>query len=166
MGHGIRSFGEMAALSSSYMYFFSVSEHSCHRIRGPATLLDFRGEPVQREGMPSQPSPLQQSNEQQRSVPRALPKAPKAPLTEAVAKRLLYHSTIRPVQRFDSADFFLDQHYAKARVQEAAAADDKCDEIVQDTDSPSEAVRQPAEAWQNQLQTPPPLPQRAFAQQP
>merc|ERR1719424_425567 len=123
----------------------------------------FRGsEPVhQREGMPSQPSPLQQSNEQQRSVPRVLPKAPKAPQSEAVAKRLLYHSTIRPVQRFDSADFFLDQHYAKARVQEAAAADEKCDDIMQDTDSPSDAVRQPAEAWQNQLQTPPPLPQRA-----
>lgn len=115
--------------------------------------------------MPSaEPSPLQQSNEQ-RVAPRVPKALPKAPQSEAVAKRLLYHSTIRPVQRFDSADFFLDQHYAKTR--EAAAADEAADEVMPDTEAPSDAVHQPATdaSWQQQLQTPP-LPQRSLGQQP
>ena len=39
--------------------------------------------------------------------PRPLPKAP---LSKEVAQRLLRNSTVKPVQRFDSADYFLTRH--------------------------------------------------------
>ena len=115
--------------------------------------------------MPSQPSPLQQSNEQ-RGGPKVPKTLPKAPQSEEVAKRLLYHSTIRPVQRFDSADFFLDQHYAKARAQEQeqTAADRTSDAVMEDAETPSDQPAAAGPHWQQQLQKPPPLPQR-FGQQ-
>lgn len=115
--------------------------------------------------MPSQPSPLQQRNEQ-RGAPKVPKALPKAPMSEAVAKRLLYHSTVRPLQRFDSADFFLDQH-AKAREQEQevqATADGAGDEVVQDAETLPGLPAAAGPHWQQQLQKPPPLPQR-FGQQ-
>lgn len=49
---------------------------------------------------------------------------PKAPQSKEVAQRLIRNSTIRPVQRFDSADYFLTLHQVteQKRLSEASSA--------------------------------------------
>jgi len=50
---------------------------------------------------------------------RALP--PQAPTSQLVAQRILSHATAVPIKRFDSADFFLEQH--KQKLQHRPYAD-------------------------------------------
>lgn len=40
---------------------------------------------------------------------------PRAPQGKVIAQRLLHNSTARPVQRFDSADYFLSLHHQQQR---------------------------------------------------
>ena len=49
-----------------------------------------------------------------KASPRSLPKAPQG---ELVAQRLLRNATARPIQRFDSADYFLHLHHEQQRRQ-------------------------------------------------
>ena len=75
--------------------------------------------------MPEQAQqPLTQSNgqkppsERPRSAPKTLPKGPQS---QEVAQRIIKHSTLRPVKRFDSADYFLEQYEVRKQWDEEHA---------------------------------------------
>merc|ERR1712146_805178 len=73
---------------------------------------------------------------------------PKAPQGSDVAKRLLHHAALRknPVQRFDSADYFLEQHKEQQRrSSESSAMSDAMEQQLE----PPQQLEQP--------QLPPPL---------
>ena len=61
-----------------------------------------------------------------KASPRPL-SLPKAPLSQEVAKRLLRNATVRPVQRFDSADYFLQLHQERSKGASSAESTDVCD---------------------------------------
>ena len=99
--------------------------------------------------------PLQQSNGRgSRSSRHAPPKElPKAPQSKEVAQRLLKHSTIRPIQRFDSADYYLDQHAARKAAEARQELEAELEKAIMDVNSPSAATIDVS--WEQHLQTPP-----------
>lgn len=93
-----------------------------------------------------------------RAKAKKLPKVlPKAPQSDEVAQRLLRNSTIRPVQRFDSADYFLEQWEQQQQTLKAQH------EPILPRGTPVEEAIQPPVALMeehDQLQKPPPLSSR------
>lgn len=57
-----------------------------------------------------------------RPVPRGPAALPKAEMSEACARRILRNATATKVQRFDSADFFMNQYLSKQRAATAEGA--------------------------------------------
>jgi len=55
-------------------------------------------------------------------APRGPVALPKAEMSEACARRLLRNATVTKVQRFDSADFFMNQYLSKQRAATAEGA--------------------------------------------
>ena len=57
---------------------------------------------------------------------------PKAPQGAEVAQRLLKHASIRPVQRFDSADYFLQLHEQRQKTPPEGAERSHAEQRVSD----------------------------------
>lgn len=101
---------------------------------------------------PSAPDQLS-GGRTRKASPRPLA-LPKAPMSQEVAQRMIRNSTVRPVQRFDSADYFLQQHLE--RVKGASSTASSADlELASDTtvDQLEETLR----GLKDAPQPPPPL---------
>ena len=83
------------------------------------------------------------------AMPRKSVGPPRAPTSEMVAARILNNATACPVKRFDSADYFLDQHKHKRPSD---------DELVDATAAMDVTPSRPAPdaALDDSLQRPPP----------
>ena len=89
-----------------------------------------------------------------KASPRKYAGLPKAPQGKLVAQRLMRNATMRPVQRFDSADYFLQQHNDRNKAAASTPASD--DEDVSTAASAS-AAETAACSELEQPSPPPPL---------
>lgn len=111
-------------------------------------------EDIQSRGPTRHASPLRR--------PRVLPKAPQG---KEVAQRLLRNSTMHPVKRFDSADYFKDLWLADQQKEKRRAAGEATvpeDEVGAATTAAAPAAAQPKTSdcsFLDTLQAPPELTQ-------
>ena len=74
---------------------------------------------------------------------------PKAPQSKEVAQRLIRHSQMRPIARFDSADYFLTLHNAEQK---------RLSEAVESGEEKPKAELSDGSEWLDQTPPPPPPP--------